>query len=158
MLISSNARAHLNRKNPCRSQRYRRDPMPAPEPSPETEIRADNENSLIPESIPDQAAKGVQKVVVKKNLTHDMYDSCLQLQKEHMVTMHRLGSKDHVIRLLRSSKIGLSPLDTKRWILSDGITTLAFGDWRIRAYKNLIKSGMTHEDAEKRITHKVWTL
>ena len=99
----------------------------------------------------DRRAKGVQKVVVKKNLTHDMYDSCLQTQKEHMVTMHRLGSKDHVIRLLRSTKIGLSPLDTKRWILSDGITTLAIGDW-------LVKSGMSHEDAEKRITHEVWTL
>ncbi|CAG8604111.1 701_t:CDS:2, partial [Paraglomus occultum] len=103
----------------------------------------------------DRRAKGVQKVVVKKNLTHDMYDSCLQSQKEHMVTMHRLGSKDHVIRLLRSSKIGLSPLDTKRWILSDGITTLAFGDCRIRAYKNLVKSGMSHEDAEKRTTYGV---
>ena len=64
--------------------------------------------------------------------------------------MHQLGSKDHTIRLLQSSKIGLSPLDTKRWILSDGITTLALGDWRIKAYKRLLGSGMSHEDAEKR--------
>ena len=64
--------------------------------------------------------------------------------------MHRLGSKDHIIRLLRSSKIGISPLDTKRWILSDGITTLAFGDWRIRAYKKFISMGISHEIAEKR--------
>ncbi|CAG8623979.1 449_t:CDS:2, partial [Diversispora eburnea] len=49
--------------------------------------------------------KGVQKVVVKKNLTHDMYENCLKSRKECMVIMHRLGSKDHIIRLLRSSKI-----------------------------------------------------
>ncbi|CAG8690225.1 360_t:CDS:2, partial [Gigaspora rosea] len=53
----------------------------------------------------DQRAKGVQKVVVKKNLTHDMYEDCLKSQKECMVTIHRLGSKDHIIRLLRSSKV-----------------------------------------------------
>ncbi|CAG8662682.1 11247_t:CDS:1, partial [Diversispora eburnea] len=44
--------------------------------------------------------KGVQKVVVKKNLTYGMYENCLKSQKECMVTMHRLGSKDHIIRLL----------------------------------------------------------
>ncbi|CAG8784575.1 20733_t:CDS:2, partial [Dentiscutata erythropus] len=55
----------------------------------------------------DRRAKGVQKVVVKKNLTHDMYENCLKSRKECMVTMHRLGSKDHIIRLLRSSKIGI---------------------------------------------------
>ncbi|CAG8625481.1 4760_t:CDS:2, partial [Diversispora eburnea] len=49
--------------------------------------------------------KGVQKVVVRKNLTHDMYEDCLKSRKETMITMHRLGSKDHIIRLLRSSKI-----------------------------------------------------
>jgi hypothetical protein len=68
-----------------------------------------------------------------------------------MVTMHRLGSKDHIIRLLCSSKIGINPLDTKRWILSDGITTLAFGDWRIIAYKKMIGKGMSHKEAEKRM-------
>jgi hypothetical protein len=99
----------------------------------------------------DRRAKGVQKVVVKKNLTHDMYENCLKSRKECMVTMHRLGSKDHIIRLLRSSKIGISPLDTKRWILSDGITTLAFSNWRIIVYKKMIGKGMSHEEAEKRM-------
>ncbi|CAG8552482.1 13913_t:CDS:2 [Acaulospora colombiana] len=101
----------------------------------------------------DRRAKGVQKVVVKKNLIHDMYEDCLKSRKETMITMHRLGSKDHIIRLLRSSKIGISPLDTKRWILSDGITTLAFGDWRIIAYKKMIGKGISHEEAEKRMTN-----
>ncbi|CAG8851408.1 9936_t:CDS:1, partial [Gigaspora margarita] len=53
----------------------------------------------------DKRAKGIQKVVVKKNLTHEMYDTTLQTRKEIMVSMHRLGSKDHIIHLLRSSKI-----------------------------------------------------
>ncbi|KAF0437759.1 zinc finger protein: PROVISIONAL [Gigaspora margarita] len=99
----------------------------------------------------DRRAKGVQKVVVKKNLTHDMYEDCLKSRKEYIVTMHRLGSKDHIIRLLYSSKVGISPLDTKRWILSDGIIMLAFGDWRIIAYKKFIARGISHEEAEKRM-------
>ncbi|CAG8666812.1 3215_t:CDS:1, partial [Diversispora eburnea] len=49
--------------------------------------------------------KGVQKIVVKKNLTHNIYENYLKSRKECMVTMHQLGSKDHIIRLLRSSKI-----------------------------------------------------
>ena len=62
----------------------------------------------------DRRAKGVQKIIVKKNLTYNMYEDCLKSRKEVMITMHRLGSRDHIIRLLRSSKIGISPLDTKR--------------------------------------------
>ncbi|CAG8811059.1 25548_t:CDS:2, partial [Dentiscutata erythropus] len=52
----------------------------------------------------DRRAKGIQKVV-KKNLTHDMYEDCLKSQKECIVTMHKLGSKNHIIRLLHSSKV-----------------------------------------------------
>jgi len=116
-----------------------------------TFLRSKQYSYILVNEKSDRRAKGVQRAVVKKNLTHEMYDSCLQSQKEQMVTMHRLGSKDHVIRLLQSSKIGLSPLDTKKWILSNGITTLAFGDYRIEEYNKLVESGMTEEAAEKAI-------
>ena len=80
-----------------------------------------------------------------------MYEDYLKSRKEIMITMHRLGSRDHIIRLLRSSKIGINPLDTKKWILFDGITILAFGDWHIIAYKKFIAKEISHEEAEKRI-------
>ncbi|CAG8630020.1 2791_t:CDS:10, partial [Gigaspora margarita] len=49
-------------------------------------------NKKVPSKFKDEScAKGVQKVVVKKNLTHDMYEDCLKSQKETIITMHRLG-------------------------------------------------------------------
>lgn len=35
------------------------------------------------------------------------------------------------------NKVSLSPLDTKRYILDDGITTLAFGHYKIDEYEAL---------------------
>ncbi|CAG8680439.1 11041_t:CDS:1, partial [Paraglomus brasilianum] len=56
----------------------------------------------------------------------------------------------HIISLVESEKKALCPIDTKRWILSDGITSLAYGHWRINAYTSMIKAGMSPELAEKR--------
>ena len=61
-----------------------------------------------------------------------------------------IRSKDHVLSLVESEKKALCPIDTKRWILSDGITTLPYRHWRIQAYKNMVKDGILHEEAEKR--------
>src|SRR5271154_2248827 len=110
-----------------------------------TALRLKQYSYILADGKADRRAKGVQKAVVKKDLTHNIYDACIQNQKEQMVLMHQLESKDHTIGLLQSSKIGLSPLDTKQWILSDGIITLAFSDWRIRAYKKLRKSGIDRD-------------
>jgi len=59
-------------------------------------------------------------------------------------------SKDHIMSLVESVKKALCPLDTKRWILSDGITSLPYGHWRINAYYHYVKSGMSPELSEKR--------
>ena len=59
-------------------------------------------------------------------------------------------SKDYILSLVESEKKALCPIDTKRWILSDGITTLPYGHWRIMVYKNMVKDNILHEEAEKR--------
>ncbi|CAG8576317.1 4065_t:CDS:2 [Ambispora gerdemannii] len=56
-----------------------------------------------------------------------------------------IRSKDHVLSLVESEKKALCPIDTKRWILSDGITTLPYGHWRNMIYKNMVKDGISHE-------------
>ncbi|GBC00818.1 hypothetical protein RclHR1_39820001 [Rhizophagus clarus] len=58
--------------------------------------------------------------------------------------------ENHVISLVESEKKALCPIDTKHWILSDGITTLPYGHWCIMIYKNMVKAGIPHEQAEKR--------
>ncbi|CAG8676382.1 10944_t:CDS:1, partial [Paraglomus occultum] len=49
-----------------------------------------------------------------------------------------------------SEKKALCSIDTKRWILSDRITSLAYDHWRIDTYESMIKAGMTPELAETR--------
>ena len=61
-----------------------------------------------------------------------------------------IRSKDHVLSLVESEKKALCPIDTKRWILSDGITTLPYRHWHIQAYKNMVKASISEEQAEKR--------
>ena len=55
-----------------------------------------------------------------------------------------------VLSLVKSEKKALCPIDTKRWILSDGITSLSYWHWRNMIYKNMVKDGILHEEAEKR--------
>ncbi|CAH1769897.1 8162_t:CDS:1, partial [Entrophospora sp. SA101] len=97
-----------------------------------------------------QKAKGVKKSVVKRELRHDKFLECLKTRKITRHDMYGLRSYDHQIYLERVNKIGLNPYDNKRWILSDGIRTLPYGHWRIRAYKKFVASGVIPEEAEKR--------
>nr|CAG8650043.1 12005_t:CDS:2 [Entrophospora candida] len=82
-----------------------------------------------------QKAKGVKKSVVKRELRHDKFLECLKTRK---ITRHDMYG------------LRLNPYDNKRWILSDGIRTLPYGHWRIRAYKKFVASGVIPEEAEKR--------
>ena len=72
-------------------------------------------------------AKGVKKSVLKKTISHDDYRTCLFEKEVFHRDMPGLRSYNHVIKGETIHKIALAPLDTKRYILDDGITTLAFG-------------------------------
>ena len=72
-------------------------------------------------------AKGVKKSVLKKTITHEDYRSCLLDKKVYTCDMPGLRSYNHVIKGETVLKVALAPLDTKRYILDDGISTLAFG-------------------------------
>jgi uncharacterized protein YeeX (DUF496 family) len=72
-------------------------------------------------------AKGVTKTVVRKDLKHSLYLSCLMEGTEMIHNMVTIRSKNHKLGVYSINKISLSPLDTKRWISPDGITTLPYG-------------------------------
>ena len=72
-------------------------------------------------------AKGVKKSVLKKTITHEDYRSCLFEKKVYSRDMPGLRSRAHTIHGETVHKVALAPLDTKRFILPDGISTLAFG-------------------------------
>src|SRR6185436_10113351 len=79
-----------------------------------------------------------------------VYRDCLFGKEVFHAKNVSIRSKDHILSLVESEKKALCPIDTKRWILSDGITTLPYRHWRIQAYKNMVKTGMSEEQAEKR--------
>ena len=77
-------------------------------------------------------AKGVKKSVIKKTITHEDFLHCLKTKKPQMRKMNLNKSEKHEIFTQKVNKIALSADDDKRFILPDGISTLAWGHWRLR--------------------------
>ena len=71
-------------------------------------------------------AKGIQKAM-KKRLTFDDYEQTVQCKSVKNVAVNSIRSDRHRIYTYHIDKIGLSGFDDKRYILEDGITTLAHG-------------------------------
>ena len=78
-----------------------------------------------------------------------VYRDCLFGNKVFYAKNVGIRSKDHVLSLVKSEKKALCPIDTKRWILTDGISSIPFRHWRTTAYKRLLEHGTSHEEAEK---------
>jgi len=71
-------------------------------------------------------AKGIQRTVVK-DLRHELYKQCLDEHKEMKHKQIVIRSRGHQMGVYEQNKTSLSPLDTKKWIAADGITTRAYG-------------------------------
>ena len=76
-------------------------------------------------------AKGVKKSTVRKNITHDDYKSALDNGYVMRHQWYKIGNKGHDLFTLLCNKISLSAYDDKRYILMDGINTLAYGHYSI---------------------------
>ena len=75
--------------------------------------------------------KGVKKSVVKKNITHEDYKTCLTTGNEQLRKQNIIRSYKHEVYNEEVNKIALSANDDKRYILEDGIRTLALGHYKI---------------------------
>ena len=76
--------------------------------------------------------KGVKKQVVKESITHEDYKTCLLSGKEILRKQNILRSYDHEVYTEEVNKVALSAEDDKRYILSDGKDTLAWGHHKIK--------------------------
>jgi hypothetical protein len=80
----------------------------------------------------DKKAKGVQKVVVKKDICFEDYKTVLF---EHTVLtreQNTIRSSKHNLYTINQNKIALSGVDTKRWIKDDGVSSYAHGHYAIQ--------------------------
>ena len=84
-------------------------------------------------------AKGVQRAASNR-ITHHDYIKELFKQEEARLTNRRIGAKLHEVYSLENKKRSLCAFDDKRYLLSDLVSTLAFG------HKSLEKS--VENDAE----------
>ena len=76
--------------------------------------------------------KGIKKQVVESSISHEDYKTCLLTGKEQLRKQNILRSYKHEVYTEEVNKIALSALDDKRYILSDGIHTLAWGHYKIK--------------------------
>ena len=80
-------------------------------------------------------AKGVKKNVIKKGISHQDYVNVLSVCKVLHHQMNTIRSDRHQISSYQINKISLSPFDGKRYILSDGISSYAYGHLNINQEK-----------------------
>ena len=76
--------------------------------------------------------KGVKKQVVESSISHEDYKTCLRTGKEQLRKQNILRSYDHEVYTEEVNKIALSAQDDKRYILSVGVHTLAWGHHKIK--------------------------
>ena len=70
-----------------------------------------------------------QKTSVK--IRHDRYLNTLYNEVSTSATFNQIKSIIHEVFTVKATKTGLLPYDDKRYILDDGVSTLAFGHHRI---------------------------
>ena len=75
--------------------------------------------------------KGIKKRVVEKSITHEDYKTCLLTGKEQLRRMNIIRSYEHEVYTEEVNKVALSAEDDKRYIMSDGIHTLAWGHHKL---------------------------
>ena len=76
--------------------------------------------------------KGVKKQVVESSISHENYKTCLLTGKEQLRKQTILRSYNHEVYTEEVNKVALSAQDDKRYILSDGVHTLAWGHYKIK--------------------------
>ena len=78
-----------------------------------------------------KTAKGVKKNVIKSELSLSDYRDTLQKCNTMRHNMRTIRSEYHQISSYQINKVSLSPFDDKRYILDDGISSYAYGNFNI---------------------------
>ena len=78
-----------------------------------------------------RTAKGIKKVVIKKEIKHANYKDVLFNKKQLHHTMKTIRSNKHQLGSYEINKVSLSCFDDKRFIHENGITSYAYGHYKI---------------------------
>jgi len=75
--------------------------------------------------------KGIKKSYIKKHVRHQQFLHVLQTKQITKSQFRTFRSKNHTVQTVEINKTCLNAFDDKRYILDDGIATLAYGHCRI---------------------------
>ena len=75
-----------------------------------------------------KTAKGINKTIIKKDITHESYKETLFEHKQMHHKMKTIRSQTHQHHI---TKVSLSCFDDKRYILKNGIDSYAYGHYKI---------------------------
>ena len=78
-----------------------------------------------------KAAKGVKKKAIEKGLSHQDFLECLENNDIMRHEMKGFRSDCHQVFSYKNNKISLSCYDDKRYILDDGISSYAYGHYKL---------------------------
>ena len=77
-----------------------------------------------------KTSKGIKKNVVA-GISHQSYKNCLLNRSIMYSKMNQIRSYNHTLYSTEQRKISLSPFDDKRYVLENGMDTLAHGHYKI---------------------------
>ena len=95
-------------------------------------LRAKLYSFIMDEGEEIKKCKGIKKQVVESSISHENYKTCLLTGKEQLRKQNILRSYSHEVYTEEVNKVALSALDDKRYILKDGMHTLAWGHYKIK--------------------------
>ena len=78
-----------------------------------------------------RTAKGIKKNVIKKDIKHENYKNVLLENKQLHHSMKTIRSINHQLGSYEINKVSLSCFDDKRYIHKNGITSYAYGHYKI---------------------------
>jgi hypothetical protein len=93
-------------------------------------------------------AKGIQRAAMRDVRFAD-YERQIHAPQEHRIVNRRIGSHLHHIYTYEYGKKGLCAFDDKRYILEDGISTLAYGHFRVELNDDRRQRAHTANDTER---------
>lgn len=106
----------------------------------------------IDDPVAHMRCKGTPHDSMERFVRHEDYIRCLfhNYAAENMrqnVDVDMIRAKDHDIFSIKSSKVSLSCNDSKRYILRDNVTTLAYGHYAIPQYERMYEKGEVIDEA-----------
>jgi len=77
-------------------------------------------------------AKDIQKHYVKKHVRHSQYLVLRNVRRNTMSRFRMFRSTNHVVNTIEVNTLCLCAMDDKRFVLEDGVHTLAYGHYSLR--------------------------